>query len=510
MSVMRLNRRPPPLPLDAIFGSNWAPWITDAAAAAGCSLDYVAMPLLAVASVLIGNARWAAATPGWSEPPHLWICVVGDSGDGKSPGADCVLRDVLPELERRMMGDFPDRLREWRANDERLRATEKGWKEAVRAAQKKYEPAPLPPLEVASPEPQAPRLRQNDVTVERVATLLANAAPKGLLIVRDEMAGWLGGMNQYHDAGRAFWIEAYGGRPYRVERQKHPQPIEVPYLVVGAYGGTQPERLATMLREADDGLFARVLWAWPAPIPFRLGREKPGALWAIDALDRLRMLELEAPSEACGNPRPLVVRLADEAIPLMESFGRAMQAQQQAAGGLMRSAFGKARGLALRLSLVLELLWWCGADGMAVPPVTISVKAFLAAARLVAEYFMPMAERVYGDASANQRDRDAATLAKWIVKEKAKEVHVRHLQRVVRLHGLGTAEAIHAAAETLIEADWLRRPCSSGGRRPRMAYAVNPKVLFEAVANGLAADVSNAHTTAPDTTDINRAQIEHV
>jgi hypothetical protein len=267
---------------------------------------------------------------------------------------------------------------------------------------------------------------------------------------------------------------------------------------VGAYGGTQPERLATLLRDADDGLFARILWAWPAPIPFRLSREKPAALWAIDALDRLRMLELEAPSEACGNPRPLVVRLADEAIPLMESFGREMQAQQQAAGGLMRSAFGKARGLALRLSLVLELLWWSGAGGMAMPPVTISVKAFLAAARLVADYFMPMAERVYGDAAANQRDRDAATLAKWIVKEKAKEVHVRHLQRVVRLHGLGTAEAIHAAAETLIEADWLRRPCSSGGRRPRMAYAVNPKV-FEAVASGPATDAFNAHTTAPDT-----------
>ena len=94
----------------------------------------------------------------------------------------------------------------------------------MRAAQQKVEPAPLPPLEVASPEPQAPRLRQNDVTIERVATLLANAAPKGLLVVRDEMVGWLAGMNQYHDAGRAFWIEAYGGRP-RVERQKHPPPI---------------------------------------------------------------------------------------------------------------------------------------------------------------------------------------------------------------------------------------------------------------------------------------------
>jgi len=61
-------------------------------------------------------------------------------------------------------------------------------------------------------------LRQNDVTVEKVASLLATAAPKGVVVVRDELAGWIAGMNAYNDAGRAFWLEAYGGRPYRVER----------------------------------------------------------------------------------------------------------------------------------------------------------------------------------------------------------------------------------------------------------------------------------------------------
>ena len=478
MSILRLNRRPPPLlPLEATFGPDWASLILETAKAAACSLDFVAMPLLTVASALIGNARWAMATEGWAEPPHLWICVVGDSGDGKSPGADCILRDVLPVLEHRMIGDFPDRLREWKGIVERGKATEEDWKDKVRAARKKSEAPPPPPLETTPPEPQAPRLRQNDVTIERVATLLATAAPKGLLVVRDEMAGWLGGMNQYNDAGRAFWIEAYGGRPYRVERQKHPMPIDVPRLVVAAYGGTQPDKLATMLDEADDGLFARVLWSWPAPIPFRLGREKPRAAWAIDALDRLRKLELNPPTEAGGQPSPLMVKLAPEAADLMEQFGQDMRTAQETAGGLMRSAYGKARGLALRLSLVLEMLWWCGVEGMSPAPIQISAKAFLAAATLVDEYFMPMAERVYGDAAASPVDRNAATLAKWIVRDKAREVHVRHVQRVVRLPGLKTADAIHEAAEALIEAYWLARPeGSKGGARPKMAYPVNPKV----------------------------------
>ena len=131
------------------------------------------------------------------------------------------------------------------------------------------------------------------MTIESVATLLATAAPKGLLIVRDELAGWIAGMNAYNDAGRAFWVEAYGGRPYRVERQKHPEPIIIPRLAVAVYGGTQPDRLAPLMREADDGLLARFLWAWPEPIPFRLGRAAPGAQWAIGALDRLRELDLQ-------------------------------------------------------------------------------------------------------------------------------------------------------------------------------------------------------------------------
>ena len=90
MGVLRLRRRPPPaLPLE-VFGDTWSRWLTDAAAAAACPVDYVAGPLLASVSTLIGHARWAQAWPGWSEPPHLWTVVVGDCGTGKSPGADCL------------------------------------------------------------------------------------------------------------------------------------------------------------------------------------------------------------------------------------------------------------------------------------------------------------------------------------------------------------------------------------------------------------------------------------
>src|SRR5438270_9905491 len=152
MGVLRLNRRPPPgLPLRVVVPA-WEEWIVTAAKAAACPTDYVAAPLLASASALIGHARWAEATPGWAEPPHLWIGAVGDSGNGKSPGADCLMRDVLPEIERRMLADFPDRLREWRAGIELCKAAEETWKSEVRAAQKSGTPPPLPPEPTAGPE----------------------------------------------------------------------------------------------------------------------------------------------------------------------------------------------------------------------------------------------------------------------------------------------------------------------------------------------------------------------
>jgi hypothetical protein len=181
-------------------------------------------------------------------------------------------------------------------------------------------------------------------------------------------------------------------------------------------------------------------------------------------------------------PAPIIVPLTDQARAMIESFGREMQKQQHAVGGLLRSALGKARGQALRLALILEFMWWCGEDGIAPPPAQISERAFAAAAQLMADYFVPMAERVYGDAAASERERNAATLARWILSSRSAEVHVRHLQRDVRLPGLRSAEQIRVVAEALVEADWLRLPAPGNefGQRGRIAYPVNPRLLVAA------------------------------
>jgi hypothetical protein len=479
LAVLRLHRRPAvPFPIE-ILGDRWGSWAKNAAHSAASPVDYVASALLCSASALIGHARWARAWEGWAEPPHLWGCCVGDSGDSKSPGADTVHKHVVPEIEYRMARDFPDQLREAQKNIEIAKAKQDNWKTEIKAAIKSGTTPSAPPGEVPE-EPVAPRLMMDDVTIEKIALVLAHAAPKGVLMHRDEIAGWLLGMNAYNDAARGFWIEAYGGRRKTVDRVKHPVPIVVPRLAVCWHGGIQPERLAEIMREADDGLRARFAWFWLEPIPFHRPKEPPDIGWAIAAFDRLRMLEVFSDkNDPSHHPVPLMVTLDEAAAQGLERFAQLMQVQKETAAGLMRSAMGKARGLALRLSLVLEYLYWCAEDGYTAPPEVIRESTLLAAVKFVTEYVMPMAERTYGDAACTTADRNTATLARWIARERPDEIHVRNMLREVRLPGLTTADAIHAACKALIEAGWLEWPASVGFQQrkrvsPRLKEVLPP------------------------------------
>jgi hypothetical protein len=79
---------------------------------------------------------------------------------------------------------------------------------------------------------------------------------------------------------------------------------EIARFAVAVYGSTQPDKIAALMRGADDGLLSRFLWLWPEPIPFRLGRTLPGANWAIAALDKLRELDLQPGAQPGAPARP--------------------------------------------------------------------------------------------------------------------------------------------------------------------------------------------------------------
>jgi hypothetical protein len=101
-----------------------------------------------------------------------------------------------------------------------------------------------------------------------------------------------------------------------------------------------------------------------------------------------------------------------------------------------------------------------------------------AAAQWICDYSIPMNDRTCGEAACRKADRDTATLARWIAQERPREVHVRTLQREVRLPGLKDAADIHAAGANLIEAGWLMSTVGKTGfqHRPRAVDAINPRL----------------------------------
>jgi hypothetical protein len=463
-----------------VFGDRWAWWIESAAQASSAPVDFIVGPLLSTASSLIGNARWAqgpGVSSAWKEPPVLWVASVGDSGDGKTPAANMIMRDVATEIDRRIHADYQRRHRDWKAANDLAKQKEDQWKNDCKVAQAAGIPEPLRPLDSYSlPEPARASWIQNDITVERVALSFAGA-PKGLLLYRDEIAGFLESMTLYNEGGRAFFLECFNGGRYIVAR-KYDEPIIIEHLTAALCGGIQPERLARWLGgNPDDGFASRIGWFWPEPLEYDLPKTICDTSFALDAFDRLRELEL---IQFAGEETPAFVPLVPSAAPMLRAFGRRMQAEQRETAGLLRSAYGKARGWALRLALVLEYLWWAAGDSQSLvagTPSVISERVFAAACEFTSDYVLPMAARAYGDAALPRSERSATTLARWIAKTRPPEVHVRSLYRTVRLPGLTTVDAVHAACQELIAASWLLEGTRGGGKNhQRTAYPINPKL----------------------------------
>ena len=472
LGILQRSNRPAPHFPALLLGPWWADWVTCAAEGANAPPDYVALPLLIGASALIGNARWAIGWEGWREPPALWGAAVGTPSSGKSPGAAPVLGAVLTQVERDMAAGFEAELKKWTEAKQVCDAIGKQWEQDVAKAVKNGQAIPPKPVEATIGDPPVrPRVKIMDATVEAVGSIVA-ALPKGVMLVRDELAGWLLNLARYSGGtDRPFWLEAYVGGAYRVDRRSRPEPLFIPRLAIPVFGTIQPDRLAEVLGKDDDGLAARFLWTWPEPKPFRRPAFAADHDRAVLALGRLAALPMA--TDDAGESVPSFVRLDERGAARLEAFGRTMQDREPGAHGLFRSALGKARGQALRLALVLTFLRWCAEGGP--EPMIIPCEALEAAVAMLEDYFLPMAERVLADASIPQAERDARTLALHIVETRPALVNVSAFRDNARLPGLRETETVKAACQFLAEAGWLLPPAHIGtGGRPRGDWTVNP------------------------------------
>ena len=245
LSLLGSNRRmAPTFPLP-LLGPFWSHWATRAAEAASCPVDYTATALLGAIGASLGNVRRPILGAGWSEPPLLWAGLVGQPSSGKSPGLEAAF-SLIRHAEDELAAGFDLTRRDHEGRKVAAKAARELWETEVKAATKAGEqPSPMPS---AAEEPQAPvrpRIRVADATTEKLAVLSAGL-PRGILLGRDELAGWAASFDRYggYGADRGFFLEAFGGRSFHVDRMKNAEPIAIRHLSIGVLGSTQPDRLA--------------------------------------------------------------------------------------------------------------------------------------------------------------------------------------------------------------------------------------------------------------------------
>lgn len=468
------RREPPSLPV-GLLPPGLSNIATDLAAECAAPVDYVACGMLSAAASAIGGSRWIRTYRGhhWIEPSVLWIGAVGDPSSGKSPALEAAI-NPLRDIERQFARGFGETVRQWETASLTAKLEHDAWEASVKDAHKQGLSAPTKPESAVAPlKPSRPRLVVQDITPESVAEKLVSN--RRLMCYRDELTGWFVGLERYNAGGRTQWLEAFGGRPFVVDRKSSDIPFIIPFNGVTVVGGIQPDKLASVVIAGDDdGLAARFVWTWPRPVQYQRPRNVLDTAKWTEALRRL--VNLSYAKDEDGEDCPLTLPLSDQAADMFETWRTGIRASAHDGGAIFKSFVGKLPGVLLRLALVLEMLDWAVCGGA--EPTSVSAATLQRACEFVECYAKPMAMRVFGDAALPVAERHAATLARHIVKTKARTINLRTILRL-RLSGLASSEQVQAAAQVLEEANWLTEDGSRAGGNPGRKskdYGVNPLV----------------------------------
>ncbi|WP_308911503.1 DUF3987 domain-containing protein [Pseudokordiimonas caeni] len=528
-SILMNEVAPPPFPL-SVFPPEVEQFVRRSAIAKSAPPDYVAGALLTACGSLIGTSRkispWEVG--GWSEYPILWTAIVGEPSSNKSPAIDPVMT-ILRKLQDDKLPLYEEQKRIYEAEKLNASIAHEEWVQETKAARRSHgetqvnagstrvgsvlharnpdqtrmpvEPDPenpsvsldskpgagsefsgfpsIPtmPAEAMPPRPPTrPRLTVGDCTMEALFSAL-EGQPKGLLMYRDELPGWLNSFGRYSSGKggeREFWLEAFNGRPFTVDRVKNGgEVLNIGHLAVSVLGSIQPDKLdSCLLKGDDDGLAARLLYICPNRVPRRAPTEVVDDRAANRMMKRLDGLAM--PLDVDGKTTPRVVMLSATARQYFAAWWEA-DGEADHGTGKLKGWRGKVPGFVLRLALILEYMEW--AAGPERPePHEVGEKAIRHAIALADQYFAPMAERAFGMAAKPKISQNALVIANHLLANPAERIVVRDLYTSGPLRRV-SSEEVEDACNELVALDWLkhdfvRRGPNAG--RPQKAYLVNP------------------------------------
>jgi hypothetical protein len=398
----------------------------------GCDRSALAMAALGAISGAIDHrsALKMLRNGNWWVSPRLWVLLVGDPSVKKTPIIDA----ATAELDELQSGAF----RKY-ANDKAEYVAAGGDAEQYKAPR--------------------PRLTVYDATVEKLGMILANQ-DRGMLVKRDEIAGWVGAMEKYNSGrgamtDRAFWLKAFDGGPYSVDRVSRPD-LQIKNLSASIIGGIQPTRLAEIHGLTSDGLLQRFLPVLVSASAFP--RDVSSTIYADRYAGLLRSL-VELPVQK--------LFLADDAVTPMEELRRHLFDLEHNAGGIadaFQAFVGKLAGMAGSLALIMTLTGEEPADR--VPAAVVDDVA-----KLVKDFILPHAFEFYS-ASTGGAER-LRTLASWILTSGKTRILQSDLTTKVWDFRGKTVWEVNQGVSPLIAGGWLT-PEQQGP--VAKAWIVNPQV----------------------------------
>ena len=405
-------------PLDVLPGATQK-FVVTQSDVIGCDPSGLAMVCLANFSAALDHRFGLKMMKhgNWWARPALWVLLVGGSSVKKTPP----MKEALHELH---------------AIQNSLRESYELELAAIKKADDGREPPPLPPRYIV-----------NDTTIEKLADILARN-PRGVLVMRDELAGWIGQMDKYGGASRgastdrAFWLQAYDGGTYLVDRINRGETY-VPNLSVSFAGGIQPNRLAELSGLTSDGLLQRFLPTMLRASVFTKDAPAAGPFDDYAVLTR-KLVSAE--------PQRLV--LDNDALQCMEDLRRHLHDIEQEAEGVAEgfpSFVGKLAGVAGSLALVLHMAARPRDGGFV--PVTFDIVAKVS--RLMLEFIVPHGFQFYRTSEATTDGDRLQRIASYILTAgKDRFVASDLTSNVAGLRGLSVFD-LNKRVSPLVAGGWL-------------------------------------------------------
>ena len=258
------------------------PWICDIAELNKLPVEMVAAPAIIATGAVIG--REIGIHPGlfddFTVVPNFWGAVVARPGWMKTGAIKEALRP-LGRLAAAAHDAYVAMERDLEITRDRIEAEIAAAKQSMRDAAKKggdlagFESTlKAKRAELESAKATERRYLTHDATVEKLGELLRDN-PRGMLVLRDELSGWLRALDKPGREGdREFFLEAWNGTgSYTFDRIGRGT-IHIQSLTLSLFGGIQPGKLAPLLASAteggvgDDGLVQRLqVTVWPDRLP---------------------------------------------------------------------------------------------------------------------------------------------------------------------------------------------------------------------------------------------------